>query len=114
MPTMRFRQRITSPMRRAARATRLVAARSARAGALAGALLGLAACTNDAPLSLPVPPDTSKLPQVDHETYPTVGTTPRTGRAPLSEPQRAKLQKDLEQISKERDAKVRSAVSDGN
>lgn len=110
MPTMRFRQRITSPMRRAARATRLVAA----VGALAGALVGLAACANDAPLGLPVPPDTSTVPQVDHETYPTVGTTPRTGRAPLSEPQRAKLQKDLEQISKERDAKVRSAVSDGN
>lgn len=78
-----------------------------------GAMTGLAACSSDAPLSLPVPPRPD-VPEVAHDSYPTVGATPRTGRPVLTDPQRAKLQSDLERLSRERGAKVEAAIQAGN
>ncbi|WP_238121176.1 MULTISPECIES: hypothetical protein [unclassified Xanthobacter] len=109
MPTMRPRPRIL-PLPVPARAARPLAT----FGVLTTLALGLAACANDTPLTLPVPPDTSNVAEVPADSYPTIGTTPRTGRAPMTDAQRARLQRDLEQVSRDREAKIRSAVDSGN
>ncbi|MFG1479411.1 hypothetical protein V5F53_12210 [Xanthobacter sp. V4C-4] len=78
-----------------------------------GTMTGLAACSSDGPLSLPVPPH-ADVPEVTHDSYPTVGAPARPGRQVLTEPQRARLQSDLERLSKEREAKVQAAIQSGN
>lgn len=83
-------------------------ARSARVLPLVLLALGLAGCAGDSPLSLPVPPR-ADVPEVAHDSYPTIGTTARTGRPALTEPQRAKLQGDLERLSRVNAAKASAA-----
>jgi len=103
---MRLRRRITL-------SCRATAARPLVAAVAMVALLGLTACAGDSPLKLPVPPH-ANVPEVSHDSYPSIGTTARSGRQPLTEPQRAALQRDLEQLSREREAKVMSAIQSGN
>lgn len=101
MPMMRPRSP-TSPLRRRDLRPLL--------SALAlGGLLGLAACSKDSPLGFPVPPN-ADVPEVKGDSYPTIGTTARTGRQPLTEPQRAHLQADLEHLSRDRGASVASTI----
>ncbi|WP_454917211.1 hypothetical protein [Xanthobacter sediminis] len=69
---------------------------------------GLTGCTGDAPLSLPVPPRPD-VPEVATDSYPSVGAPERTGRPVLTDTQRAKLQGDLERLSKDNAAKVQTA-----
>lgn len=83
-------------------------ARSARVFPLVFLALSLAGCAADSPLSLPVPPR-ADVPEVAHDSYPTIGTTARTGRPALTEPQRAKLQSDLERLSRVNAAKANAA-----
>lgn len=72
------------------------------------AALGLAGCSGDTPLSLPVPPHPD-VPEVATDSYPTVGAPERTGRPVLTEAQRAKLQGDLERLSKDNAARGQAA-----
>ncbi|MDQ0504616.1 hypothetical protein [Xanthobacter agilis] len=94
---------------------RTIPFRCAAAGAVALALLapaGLAGCSGDGTVALPVPPR-ADVPEVAHDSYPTIGTTPHTGRPALTDAQRAKLQSDLERLSRDNAAKAKASTQNG-
>lgn len=78
------------------------------------ALALLAGCAGETPIDSLVPPNPD-VPQVAPDAFPTLGTTAQTGRPPpLTPEQRDKLQKDLENLAKQREQKLkRSQESDG-
>lgn len=104
-PRKRTRPSLRSPLSRPL--SRL--ARGAIAVALLTGASGLAGCSGNAPLALPVPPHPD-VPEVTSDSYPTIGTTPHTGRPALTEAQRARLQGDLERASKTNSTKAQAAA----
>ncbi len=58
------------------------------------AVSGLAACSGQDSLSLPLPPHPN-VPAVTHDTYPTIGTADDTGRKILDPKARAALEQDI-------------------
>jgi len=70
---------------------------------------GLAGCSGDTPLALPIPPRPD-VPEVATDSYPTIGTTERTGRPVLTDDQRARLQGDLERLSRSNATSARTAA----
>lgn len=61
------------------------------------------------PFSALTPPD-PKVPEVQHNSYPTLGTATPTGRKTLTPAERDRLQSDLENLATSRERKVRQAI----
>ncbi|MFG1294743.1 MULTISPECIES: hypothetical protein [Xanthobacter] len=109
MSMMRPRKRTCPSLRSPVRPAFGLLARSAFAASMLAAAAGLSACSGDSTLTLPVPPHPD-VPEVAHDSYPTIGATPHTGRPALNEAQRARLQGDLERASKTNSAKAQAAA----
>lgn len=73
-----------------------------RAAAATALLLGLAACAGSDIPGL-APPETS-VPEVDHQSFPTLGAPPADRRDPLTAEQQQKLQRDLERLGRRQQA----------
>ncbi len=80
------------------------------AGAIFATLVAsLGGCAGqEDPLSALTPPD-PKVPEVQDNTYPTLGTAPSTQKT-LSPAERSKLQSELESLAASREGKVKRAI----
>lgn len=85
---------------RAARRRAVSPLRAAAAGSL---LLALAGCAGSNIPGL-APPQTS-VPEVDATTFPTLGAPPADRRDPLTAEQQQKLQRDLERVARQQQAR---------
>lgn len=110
MPILRSSRDAKLPLPRFSARARSARARCALALAAA---IGLAGCAGEEPLSLPVPPNPN-VPDIGHDSYPTLGTTGSAGRPTLSDRDKARLQSDLERLAREREGTVRTNIERQN
>ncbi|MGQ3676313.1 hypothetical protein ACT6QH_12545 [Xanthobacter sp. TB0139] len=74
------------------------------------ALSCLAACSGEDRLSLPLPPAHPNVANVEHDQYPTVGTTESTGRTVLKPQQRVALERELARSGKDNGRSIESRL----
>ncbi|MGE4373575.1 MAG: hypothetical protein AB7E29_11900 [Xanthobacter sp.] len=74
------------------------------------ALSCLAACSEKDRLTLPLPPAHPNVANVEHDQYPTVGTTESTGGAVLKPQQRVALERELAISGKQNGRSIESRL----